>query len=102
VIASLVLSFDITVIIVTMAIALANAAHIGEQKMAPATGGLFVKVQVRSPSFEVTASAEVFEAKSPPPTIPFSESRNATEIAHALGELTSGVSYVSKTPEGCR
>src|ERR1700686_15637 len=63
------------------------------QKMAPATGGLLVSVQVRPPSFEVAASAAVFEARSPPPTIPFTGSRKATEIAPALGELTSGVSY---------
>ena len=38
-------------------------------------------------------SAASFEAKSPPPTIPFKGSRKATENAPALGELTSGVSY---------
>src|SRR5207245_9089793 len=60
--------------------------------MAPGTGGLLVRVQVRPPSFDVAASAESFEAKSPPATMPFQGSRNATVIAPALGELTSGVS----------
>src|SRR5438094_1590825 len=63
------------------------------QKMAPGTGGLLVRVQVRPPSFDVAASAELFDAKSPPATMPFQGSRNATVIAPALGELTSGVSY---------
>src|SRR2546422_4203310 len=63
------------------------------QKMAPGTGGLFVRVQVWPPSFEVAAPAELFAAKSPPPTMPFQGSRKATEIPPALGELTSGVSY---------
>src|SRR5437899_12536226 len=63
------------------------------QKMAPGTGGLLVRVQVRPPSFDVAASAELFDAKSPPATIPFQGSRKATVIAPALGELTSGVSY---------
>src|SRR5579864_1866994 len=63
------------------------------QKIAPCTGGLFVSVHVLPPSFEVAVSAAVFEAKSPPPTIPLRESRKATETAPALGELTSGVSY---------
>src|SRR5207247_9618871 len=61
--------------------------------MAPGTGGLLVRVQVRPPSLDVAASAESFEAKSPPATMPFQGSRNATVIAPALGELTSGVSY---------
>src|ERR1700722_15792282 len=61
--------------------------------MAPCTGGLVVRVQVRPPSLEVAASAASFEAKSPPATIPFHGLRKATEIAPALGELTSGVSY---------
>ena len=60
--------------------------------MDPCTGGLFVRVQVCPPSFEVAAAAESFEVKSPPPTMPFQGSRKATEIAPALGELTSGVS----------
>src|SRR5438093_11098182 len=63
------------------------------QKMAPGTGGLLVRVQVLPPSFDVAVSAELFDAKSPPATIPFRGSRNATVIAPALGELTSGVSY---------
>src|ERR1700719_1656173 len=63
------------------------------QKIAPCTGGLFVSVHVWPPSFEVAVSAALFEAKSPPPTIPLRGSRKATEIAPALGELTSGVSY---------
>src|SRR5205807_10330474 len=62
-------------------------------KMATGTGGLLVRVQVRPPSFDVAASAELFDAKSPPATMPFQGSRNATVIAPALGELTSGVSY---------
>src|SRR5437588_8479706 len=66
------------------------------QKMAPGTGGLLVRVQVLPPSFDVAASAEPFEAKSPPATIPFQGSRNATEIPPALGELTRGVSYASQ------
>src|SRR6266478_5936882 len=61
--------------------------------MAPCTGGLFVRVHVWPPSFDVAVSAASFEAKSPPPTIPLRGSRKATEIAPALGELTSGVSY---------
>src|SRR5437879_11434799 len=61
--------------------------------MVPGTGGLLVRVHVRPPSFDVAASAELFEAKSPPATIPFKGSRNATVIAPALGELTNGVSY---------
>src|SRR5579872_702454 len=63
------------------------------QKMEPCTGGLLVRVQVTPPSSEVAASALSFEARSPPPTIPFHGFRNATEIAPALGELTNGVSY---------
>src|SRR2546425_11799718 len=63
------------------------------QKMAPGTGGLLVRVHVRPPSFDVAASAEPFEAKSPPATMPFQGLRKATVIAPALGELTSGVSY---------
>src|SRR5439155_26262449 len=63
------------------------------QKMAPGTGGLLVRVQVLPPSFDVAASAEPFEAKSPPATMSFQGSRNATVIAPALGELTSGMSY---------
>src|SRR5713226_10211703 len=61
--------------------------------MAPCTGGLFVRVHVWPPSSEVAVSALSFEARSPPPTIPCRGSRKATEIAPALGELTSGVSY---------
>ena len=61
--------------------------------MAPGTGGLLVRVQVLPPSFDVAASAEPFEAKSPPATMPFQGLRKATVIAPALGELTSGVSY---------
>src|SRR5881392_117123 len=61
--------------------------------MAPGTGGLLVRVQVRPPSLDVAASAESFEAKSPPATMPFQGSRKATVMAPALGELTSGVSY---------
>src|SRR5277367_879523 len=61
--------------------------------MAPFTGGLFVNFQVLPPSCEVAMSALSFEAKSPPPTMPFRGSRKATEIAPALAELTSGVSY---------
>ena len=38
-------------------------------------------------------SALLFEAKSPPPTMPFRGSRKATVIAPAVDELTSGVSY---------
>ena len=38
-------------------------------------------------------SALSFEARSPPATTPCSGLRKATEIAPALGELTSGVSY---------
>src|SRR5437763_15999696 len=63
------------------------------QKMAPGTGGLLVRVQVWPPSFDVAVSAEPFEAKSPPATMPFQGSRKATVMAPALGELTSGVSY---------
>src|SRR5207247_6625598 len=61
--------------------------------MAPGTGGLLVRVQVRPPSLDVAASAESFEAKSPPATMPFQGSRKATVKAPALGELISGVSY---------
>src|SRR5438094_6519805 len=63
------------------------------QKMAPGTGGLLVRVQVWPPSFDVAVSAEPFEAKSPPATMPFQGSRKATVMAPALGELTSGVPY---------
>src|SRR5580704_16744496 len=61
--------------------------------MAPCTGGLFVKVQVWPPSFEIAVSALSLEAKSPPPRMPCCGSRKATEIPPALGELTSGVLY---------
>src|ERR1700739_2452586 len=64
--------------------------------MAPCTGGLFVRVHVWPPLSEVAVAAASFEAKSPPPTIPFRGSRKATEIGPALGELTSGVSYAFK------
>src|SRR5213080_4636171 len=63
------------------------------QKMAPGTGGLLVRVQVLPLSFDVAASAEPFEAKSPPATMPFQGLRKATVIAPALGELTNGVLY---------
>ena|SRR5438876_6162524 len=66
--------------------------------MVPCTGGLLVRVQVMPPSSEVAASALLFEARSPPPTIPFHGLRNATEMAPALGELTSGVSYAFQVP----
>src|ERR1700751_4314324 len=61
--------------------------------MAPCTGRLFVRIQVWPPSFAVAVSAALFEARSPPPMIPLRGLRKATEIAPALGELTSGVSY---------
>src|SRR5437879_12679782 len=61
--------------------------------MAPGTGGLLVRVQVLPPSFDVAASAEPFEAKPPPATMPFQGLRKATVIAPALGELTNGGSY---------
>src|SRR5271170_3682044 len=61
--------------------------------MAPCSGGAVVRVQVRPPSSEVAASALVFEFKSPPPRIPWRESRKATETPPALGELSNGVSY---------
>src|SRR5215469_5639326 len=60
--------------------------------MAPCTGGLVVRIHVWPPSSDVAVSALSFDAKSPPPTMPCDGSRNATEIAPALGELTSGVS----------
>src|SRR5271169_1067035 len=56
-------------------------------------GGLFVRVHVWPPSSEVAAWAAVFVVKSPPPTMPCQESRNATEKPPALALLTSGVSY---------
>src|SRR5215469_2405104 len=61
--------------------------------MVPRVGGFLVRLQVRPPSFEVAASAESLEARSPPATIPYEGFRNATVTAPALGELTSGVSY---------
>src|ERR1700723_1841691 len=61
--------------------------------MAPCTGGALVRVHVRPPSSEIAVSALVFEFKSPPPTIPWRESRKATETPPALGEVRSGVSY---------
>src|SRR5438445_13407876 len=61
--------------------------------MAPLTGGLLVSFQVLPPSRDMAASALSFEARSPPPTMPCRGSRKATEIAPALAELTSGVSY---------
>ena len=61
--------------------------------MVPGVGGFLVRVQVRPPSFEVAASAESLEPRSPPATIPFQGFRKATVTAPALAELTSGVSY---------
>src|ERR1700760_332793 len=61
--------------------------------MAPEIGGFLVRVQVWPPFSEVAAWAEVFEVRSPPPTMPCQGSRNATEKPPAFGLLTSGVSY---------
>src|SRR3979409_341292 len=61
--------------------------------MVPCTGGLFVRVHVLPPSFDVATSAELFVDKSPPPRMPCQASRKATERPPAPGELTSGVSY---------
>src|SRR5579872_5992673 len=61
--------------------------------MAPVTGGLFVNCQVFPPSLDVATAALLLAAKSPPPTMPFQGSRNATLIAPAVAELGSGVSY---------
>jgi len=54
---------------------------------------VLVSVHVCPPSCDVAVAAELFDAKSPPPTIPSIALRNATEMLPALGELTSGVSY---------
>src|SRR5882757_9024107 len=63
--------------------------------MAPVTGGALVSFQVFPPSLEVAVAALLgsFGSRSPPPTIPWRGSRNATVNPPALGELTSGVSY---------
>src|SRR6478672_10891756 len=59
-------------------------------------GGFLVSVQVWPPLSDVAAWAELFEAKSPPPTMPCQGSRKATEKPPAAALLTSGVSYASQ------
>ena len=60
--------------------------------MAPGMGGLVVSFQRWPPSSEVAAWAEVLLVRSPPPTMPWTGSRKATEKPPALGFETSGVS----------
>src|SRR6201990_1637726 len=59
-------------------------------------GGFLVNPHFWPPLSDVAAWAEVFELKSPPPTMPCHGSRNATEKPPALGLLTSGGSYASQ------